>query len=150
MPYVIPEPLQIDGTVCFKLSIPNNQFLIAAFKGAILSLSKKGAWDADVAADRQIAADAFGEAYDAMIATECEVKEPPFWAEDDEVDDDIDNAPDYPWYEKIEDWWLSTWLAMTFSPAAGIIYKATIPKIRIFFRRQDWGGQFSVFWSMES
>lgn len=57
----------------------------------------------------------------------------------------FDADPDYHWTEKIADWILAGFLAIAFSPAAGIKYITFVPKARIAFRRQDWGAFARIF-----
>ncbi|HEY9757809.1 MAG TPA: hypothetical protein V6C97_21760, partial [Oculatellaceae cyanobacterium] len=50
-----------------------------------------------------------------------------------EQTDDSELAP-YPWYEQASDWIITLFLAVTFTPGAAIVYKTTIPRLRLAFR----------------
>jgi len=68
--------------------------------------------------------------------------ERPFWETEDDLDDET--LPEAPWYEKISDWIITAFLAVTFTPDAAIVYNSTIPRMRLVFRSGDLGATVRV------
>lgn len=65
------------------------------------------------------------------------VPERPFWETPEEIDDE--ELPEEPWYDTISDWIITGFIASTFEPQAAIVYKATIPRLRLAFRSGNAG-----------
>jgi len=71
----------------------------------------------------------------------CAVDQAPFWDDDDGADADATTSA-LPWYENVADWVITGFIAAAFTPGAAIVYRTTVPKARVFFRRNQWGAGF--------
>lgn len=50
-----------------------------------------------------------------------------------------------PWYEDVADWFVAAYLAVTFTPAAGLFYITTLRNIRLQFRARNYGAIAEIF-----
>lgn len=119
---------------------------LGIFNALLLHATKSYNWeqvnDTDLTPDECAAA--CYEIYEQWLNTgNCPTQlEPPYWEDADDVDDDDDDG--IPWYDELGDWFLTGFLAVTFTPTAGIFYKTFVPKARVALRRGDWGSLFKV------
>lgn len=171
--YLTPDDVPEDSQ-CRIFQIPNSTAWLANFMGALLPLiysenwQEYGALTPDEAADTAL--DIIWEAYNNSY---CTLDVPaPYWETAANADDELptsaqgwygelaagaalvaapggflafDAPDDYHWTEKIADWIITGFIAIAFTPAAGIKYITFVPRARLAFRRQDWGAFARIF-----
>jgi microcystin-dependent protein len=120
-----------------RITIPADPNWLALVNGAIDELTKPWNYEqyGDLTPDQT--AQAFADIYDSYRENE---NEPPF-AEDA---DELDGEPKQEWYVDLEDWIIEGFLAVTFSPAAAIVYRTIVPKMRLALRSGSIGAAFRV------
>lgn len=129
---MVPPSVDPGGGDLVKIAV--NREWLQFVTGAATTLCLARAWvantDAEMAEIRQKAMDLLGQLNTPL-------EEPPFYEDDEHAGDET--LPEAPWYENLSDWIISAFLALTFTPDAAIIYRATIPKLRLAFRTGDLG-----------
>lgn len=132
-----------EATTCRSLLIPDDVDIVAAVSGALLPLTKQYNWEQFGTVTPEEIAEAMMTMYVAWLSDACaaggEVPAP-FWDDPDGADSDDELPPEeQPWYEELSHWIIAGFLAITFTPAAGIFYMTTIRPARIAFRARDYG-----------
>lgn len=135
--YLTPNTPPADKWFVRRLFIPAKTDWLGLVDGAIHELTKAYNWTEHGDMSVQDTVDAFDVMYQKYVQNE---NEPPEWSDAD----DVDGSPAQPWYEALEDWIIAGFLAVTFTPAAAIVYNATVPKLRVAFRTGDIGALFRV------
>lgn len=102
--------------------------------GALSLLSRNANWDTD---DDALLTTTQYRVNDLLNLFLNPIGSPPFYDGEQDVDEVTD--AEYPWYEKVSDWVITAFLAVTTTPGAAIVYKTTIPQIRLAFRTGDLG-----------
>lgn len=124
-------------TLTRRIDIPSDPDWIALFTGALLELTKP--WNFEQ----------YGELTPEETAAYCttlfeqfniDQDDPPYAQDADE----LDGQPTQPWYDTLADWIITGFLAVTFTPQAGIVYATTIPKMRVALRTGNIGAAFKV------
>lgn len=135
--WLTPNTPPPDKVFVRRLFIPAQNDWLALVDGALNELTKAYNWQlfGDMSVDDTVAA--FDAMYQLYIEND---NEPPY----SENAADEDGTPAHPWYEALEDWIIAGFLAVTFTPAAAIVYQATVPKLRVAFRTGDIGALFRV------
>lgn len=145
-------PDQIDGhdLVCLSIPIPDNPEHRAAFWGALNLLCDWWNWQReDYPNERAHAAAQYWLELltPLQVSAECAADIAPYW-EDETAEDADDQEPqleDFPWYENLADFVVTSFLATTFTPGAAITFVTTIRKGRLLFRRRNFGSLVKVF-----
>lgn len=75
-----------------------------------------------------------------QFAEASEDNEPPFWTDEE----DADGLPESPWYDKLADWIIEGFLAISGFPQAAIVYSTSVPKIRMAFKTGNFGALVRV------
>lgn len=120
-----------------KVFIPADIRFLAPISGALVELTYPSAWEEDGDLTPEQTAEIFSGIYQQFLPFD---NEPPEW----ETPDEADGQPTQPWYESLSDWIIQGFLAVTFTPAAAIVYEATVPKLRVAFRTGNLGALFRV------
>lgn len=116
------------------MTIRVNRQWLEFVTGAACALVLSKTWDVATDDERK---EIRARAQDLLGVLNTPIEEPPFY-ESDETADDV-QLPVEPWYESLSDWVITAFLAITFTPGAAIVYKTTIPKLRLAFRTGDLG-----------
>jgi len=120
-----------------RLLIPATAEFLGLVNGALLELCHEFNWEEHGDWTPEETAEYFLNMFQAYLHNE---NEPPDW----EAPDDLDGQPEQLWYEDLADWIIQGFLAITFTPAAAIVYTATVPKLRIAIRTGNLGALFKV------
>lgn len=120
-----------------RLLIPATAEFLGLVNGALVELCLPHNWEQSGEMTPYEAADYFTLMWEAYTHNQ---DEPPEW----ETPDDLDGQPEQPWYENLADWVIQGFLAVTFTPAAAIVYTATVPKLRVAIRTGNLGALFRV------
>lgn len=133
-------PVDIDAqpTVCLRVN--------AEWLGVLMSLTERAefvrSWveGTDIERARQ---NAYKLTSMILRAKYCAENAPPYHEGGETVDD---TAPpeNGVWYESLADWVIEGFLAVTFTPAAAVVYRTTIPKARILLRTGTLGAAFRI------
>ena len=156
--YGFPTPESTpDETACRIFLIPASTTWLAVFMGAIDQLANPLNWQQleggmsreDAAAVAQAVID---DAYAQAETGVCEVSVPaPYWDDENDADDEM-LVSEQTWYgftsgsfvEDMADWVLTGFIAASTNLHAAILYKTYVPRMRLAFRRGDWGGLIRV------
>lgn len=117
-----------------------NRAWIPVILGALTSLTHRSTWRTD---DPELILQTQYRVNDLLKLFVIPLEEPPFYDDDETADDE--QLPEAPWYENVADWVITAFLATTFTPGAAIVYKTTIPRLRLAFRTGDLGAIARVF-----
>jgi len=120
-----------------QLLIPATAEFLGLVNGALSELCQAHNWEIDGEMTEEEAAEFFLDMFQGYLHN---VNEPPDW----EAPDDLDGEPEHIWYEDLADWIIQGFLAITFTPAAAVVYTATVPKLRIAIRTGNIGALFRV------
>lgn len=69
--WVLPDVIDPPDRICFKISVPNNRFHIAAFRGALYMLSSAIFWQDDIAHTAKSVARVWQDIFDNITVTDC-------------------------------------------------------------------------------
>jgi len=120
-----------------RLLIPATAEFLGLVNGALLELCHEFNWEEHGDWTPEETAEYFLNMFQAYHHNE---NEPPDW----ETPDEADGQPEQVWYEDLADWIIQGFLAVTFTPAAAIVYTATVPKLRVAIRTGNLGALFKV------
>lgn len=136
-----PTDIDAQPTLCLKVSrdwlgvlmslTERAEFVRSWVEGTDIERAKQNAWKLNSI---------------LLNALTCAESEPPFNDETNETVGDrvpADNGQTV-WYENVADWVIEGFLATTFTPAAAVVYRTTIPRARILIRRGLSGAGFRV------
>lgn len=138
--YLTPDTVP-SAEWCRAFYIPNSAQWLGTIMGALLPLTYPTSWTqyGGLTPEEcsEIALDIIWRAY----ADECgsEMVEAPFWDNEENVDDEAP-ANEQTWYDSLSDTIISGALAILLTPAASVVYNATIPKIRLAIKKGETGG----------
>lgn len=126
----------IAGSRIYKLTLPDTPWFVREFSDLMADIAEAANWEqaGDVTVDDAVAA-----GLDTYFSLELQ-NEPPI-AEDA---GELDGEPQQPWYDELADWIIAGFLAITFTPEAAIMYRATIPKMRVAFRTGSLGAAIKI------
>jgi len=157
--YGFPTPTDTPSDLaCRTLQIPSSAAWLGVVMGALMALTDEKNWQQfeggisteDAAA---VALEILDNAY-ANITETCGIEtQTPYWADDDEVEDT--SPPELQtWYGHTDgndfitdaaDFVLQGFIAVGVSPHAAIAYRTLVPRMRVAFRRGDFGGLVNIF-----
>jgi len=130
-------------TICRVLEMPNDKLWLGIFNKALLETVYY--WNWKQVNETDLTPDEATEACWAILwaywesTNDCiEMVEAPFYDNEENVDDE-ENLGEQTWYDEISDWIIAGFLAISFTPAAAIAYRATIPRIRLAFKTGNAG-----------
>jgi len=143
--YLTPDNVP-EGEHCRVFVLPNNEFWIGNFMGALLPLTYPTSWreygELTPEECAEIMLNVIWASYEEN-AQICEMVDAPFYDSEESADDE-EPVSEQPWYNEISDWIIEAYLAVTFTPAAAVAYEATIPKIRIALQKGNLGDIVNV------
>lgn len=133
-PYLTPETTP-SGVIPRRINIPADETYLAVVNELLSRATFPELWEQRPGGMTPEAAAAIaGDMWETYLNPE-----PPFFDDAENADDDIQHDPEYKWYEKASDWVITAFLAVCFTPFAGLVYKTTIPRLRLAIRKRDVG-----------
>lgn len=134
---MIPPSVAPDEGDLVRIEI--NREWLTFVTGAATTLCLAKAWITDNDAD---ALEIQAKAQDLLGVLNTPIEEPPFYEDDNSAGSE--QLPDQPWYDTLSDWIITAFLALTFTPGTGIVYKETIPRLRVALRTGNLGAVVRV------
>lgn len=146
----LPDQIEGHDLVCLSIPVPNDPHHRAALWGALTMLTDWWNWQREsYPNERAHAAAAYWLELltPLMVRDTCTADIAPYWDDPAAADAD-DTEPalnDFPWYENLADFAVTSFLATTVTPGAAIAITTTVRRGRLLFRRRDWGALVKVF-----
>lgn len=137
MPFLTPNNPPDNQQVVRRIVLPADNTWTSVFDGHLLELTRFWNWEKFGDLTARDTAQWFADHYDEFTA---DFVETPY----SDNAGELDGTPELPWYENVYDWIIAGFLAITFTPLAAITYKATVPQLRVAFRKNDIGAIFRV------
>lgn len=131
--YPLPVPDE-DPSSGDLVKIQVNRKWLGLVSGACMALTQDQTWLTTTDEEQALA---FHKAMDLLVQLNTPIVDEPFYEDDDTADGTPDTGA--PWYEDVSDWIIAAFLATTFTPNAAIVYRATIPRLRLAFRTGNVG-----------
>jgi len=144
--YLTPDSLP-EAVVCREFFIPKSTEFLGIFMGALQPLANPDSWTPYGSLTPQECADVFAGILNQIAETYGLCGEEnipaPFWDDEENVDDEATPETQV-WYESLPDTIVSGALSILLTPAAGVVYNATIPKIRLALKKGASGGIVNI------